>query len=402
MDFKTISQLDLKGKTVLLRADLNVPVNQDMSVTDTTRIDRLKPTISALNEKGAKTVILAHFGRPKGTSNKDYSLSFLPKTLTKRCGVDVAFSPDCIGDTAKNVIESAPEGSFILLENLRFYAGEEQNDLEFSKALAELGDVYINDAFSAAHRAHSSTEGIAHHLPTAAGLLMESELSALNNALENPEKPVTAIVGGAKVSTKLSVLNNLVQKVDALFLGGGMANTFLYAKGYDVGQSLCEKDMADQALKIMQTAKENDCEILLPQHRVIVSKLEPNAEHEICGEKEMPEDKLAVDAAPQSIEKLKEVLGSSKTVLWNGPLGVFEMKPFDEGTNMTAAAVAKLTKSGQLISVAGGGDTIAALENAGCADDFTYISTAGGAFLEWLEGKTLPGVAALKAYKDAA
>lgn len=400
MTFKTIHDFDLQNKTVLLRADLNVPV-QDENVTDTTRIDRLKPTIDVLKEEGAKTLILSHFGRPKGERKEEYSLSFLPPVLEKQWNTDVTFADDCIGEPAQALADRLEPGQFGLLENLRFHPGEEKNDPEFVQQLAALGDIYINDAFSTAHRAHASTEGLANHLPTAAGLLMEAELNALNDALENPQKPVVAIVGGAKISTKLSVLDNLVRKVDVLFLGGGMANTFLHAQGVEIGKSLCEHDMADEARKIMQTAADHHCEIILPKNRVIVDELKPGAPYEIAGTN-MPADKMAVDAGPESITALKEKLGTAKTVLWNGPLGVFEMKPFDNGTNEAAKAVAELTKAGKLVSVAGGGDTVAALENANVAGDFSYISTAGGAFLEWLEGKTLPGVAALNAYKDAA
>ncbi len=401
MTFKTLTELDLSGKIVLLRADLNVP-SQDGNVTDTTRIDRLKPTIEALRVKGAKTLILSHFGRPKGERKDELSLSFLVPVLKERWGISVAFAEDCIGAPAKELADSLEAGQFGLLENVRFHPGEEQNDPAFARELAASGDFYINDAFSAAHRAHASTEGLAHLLPTGAGLLMAAELNALSDALEAPQKPVMAIVGGAKISTKLSVLNNLVRKVDYLFLGGGMANTFLYAQGIEVGQSLCEKEMADEARKITQTAKDNGCEIILPTDRVTVAEFGENAPSEIHMAHDMPADREAIDVGPQTIEALKNTLQSCKTVLWNGPLGVFEVKPFDHGTNEAANAVAELTRSGTLVSVAGGGDTVAALENAGCIGDFTYVSTAGGAFLEWLEGKTLPGVAALTAYKDAA
>ncbi len=402
MTFKTIRDFDLKGKTVLLRADLNVPVDDGKNVTDSTRIDRLKPTIELLKEKGAKTLILSHFGRPKGEHNDKYSLSFLPPVLQQQWGIEVQFADDCIGVPAQNLAANLEDGQFGLLENLRFYSGEEKNDPEFARQLAQLGDIYINDAFSAAHRAHASTEALAHLLPTGAGLLMEAELNALNDALESPQHPVVAIVGGAKISTKLSVLDNLVRKVDVLFLGGGMANTFLFAKGEEVGKSLCEHDMADEARKIMKTAADNGCEIMLPSDRVIVDELKPGAPFDIAGLKDMPTDKQAIDAGPNSVEALKEKLKTAKTVLWNGPLGVFEIKPFDNGTNAAAEAVAEFTRKGQLVSVAGGGDTVSALENAGVVNDFSYISTAGGAFLEWLEGKTLPGVAALTAYKEAA
>ncbi len=401
MHFQTLSNINVENKTVLLRADLNVPT-KDGKVTDYTRIDRLKDTIAYLTEKGAKTVILSHFGRPKGTRNEEFSLSFLPAVLKERWGTDVGFADDCIGDAAQNAINSMNSGDVLLLENVRFHAGEEINDPAFAKDLAELGDIFVNDAFSAAHRAHASTEGLAHLLPTAAGFLMEAELTALNDALENPQKPVIAIVGGAKISTKLELLNNLVQKVDKLVLGGGMANTFMYANGLEVGKSLCEKDMKDEALKIIETAKASGCKILLPVDRVIIKDFGENAPHDIVGTENIPADREAIDIGPQSVEMLAEVLTSCKTVLWNGPMGVFEVKPFDNGTNGLAQAVAKLTQDGTLVSVAGGGDTVSALENAGVVNDFTYISTAGGAFLEWLEGKTLPGVAALMKNKQAA
>jgi len=401
MTFKTINDFDLKGKTVLLRADLNVPA-QDGKVTDTTRIDRLKPTIDLLKKKGARTLVLSHFGRPKGKRDPEFSLAFLQPVLEKQWGVKVQFAEDCIGPAAQNLANNLENGEFGLLENLRFHEGEEENDPAFVRQLAALGDVYINDAFSAAHRAHASTEGLAHLLPTGAGTLMEEELNALNNALESPQHPVIAIVGGAKISTKLSVLDNLVRKVDVLFLGGGMANTFMFAQGIEVGKSLCERDMADEARKIMKTAKENGCEIMLPVDRVVVAALKENAPFEICTNENMPKDKEAIDAGPETIKVLQKKLDSAKTVLWNGPLGVFEMKPFDKGTNEAAKAVAALTKKKKLVSVAGGGDTVSALENAGVVDDFSYVSTAGGAFLEWLEGKTLPGVAALSCCKEAA
>ena len=349
----------------------------------TTRIDRLKPTIDLLKEKGAKTLILSHFGRPKGKRNMEYSLSFLTPILEKQWGVHVQFAEDCIGTPAQNLAANLENGQFGLLENLRFYPGEEKNDPEFVKQLAALGDIYINDAFSAAHRAHASTEGLAHTLPTGAGLLMEAELNALNDALESPQKPVVAIVGGAKISTKLSVLDNLVRKVDTLFLGGGMANTFLFAQGHEVGKSLCEKDMAEEARKIMKTAADSGCDIMLPTDRVIVAEFGPGASFDVCDAFSMPADREAVDAL--------EGVGVPEQPLSGAQV-----------PNETARIVAELTRSGRLVSVAGGGDTVAALENAGVAGDFTYISTAGGAFLEWLEGKTLPGVAALSAYKDAA
>lgn len=401
MTFKTIRDIDLKGKTVLLRADLNVPA-KDGTVTDTTRIDRLKPTIDLLVQQGAKIVVMSHFGRPKGGYEAEFSLKFLVPSLEKSWGVSVDFADDCVGAAPADKAKLLQAGKVLLLENLRFHKGEEANDTDFAAELAKLGDIYVNDAFSAAHRAHASTEGVAHLLPTAAGLLMETELNALNNALENPQHPVIAIVGGSKISSKLSVLDNLVRKVDVLFLGGGMANTFFFAQGVEVGKSLCEKDMIDEAKKIMATAAAHNCTIMLPVDRVIVDKFGENAPHDIVMAAAMPADREAVDAGPKTIEALREKLATAKTVLWNGPLGVFEVKPFDSGTNAAAKAVADFTAKGQIISVAGGGDTVSALEQAGVVDKFTYISSAGGAFLEWLEGKTLPGVAALSIQKKAA
>lgn len=404
MDFNRLSAMsaqELEGRIVLLRADLNVPA-KDGAVTDTTRIDRLKPTIDFLRENGAKTLILSHFGRPKGERNMEYSLAFLPTVLEKQWGVPVAFAEDCIGSAAETAAQNLENGQFALLENLRFHKGEEANDADFARKLAALGDLYVNDAFSAAHRAHASTEGLAHLLPSAAGLLMEAELTALQDALETPQRPVAALVGGAKISTKLDVLGHLIEKVDMLILGGGMANTFLYAQGKDMKASLCEKDMADTARAIMDKAAQQNCRILLPVDGMAASEFAENAHYEICGNDDIPDGKMVLDIGPQTIKALEEALDSAKTLLWNGPLGAFEIAPFDTGTNAIARYAAKLTKSGALKSVAGGGDTVAALEKAGVAEDFSYISTAGGAFLEWLEGKTLPGVAALSARKKAA
>lgn len=396
MSFKTLRDFDLKGKRVLVRADLNVPA-KDGKVTDTTRIDRLKPTIDFLTSKGAKTILLSHFGRPKSSADTEFSQAFLAPVCEKSWGQKVGFAKDCIGDEAAKAIGAMKDGDIVLLENVRFHKGEEANDAAFTGELAKLGDIYVNDAFSAAHRAHASTEGLAHRMPTAAGFLMEAELNALNDALESPKKPVIAIVGGSKISTKLSVLNNLVKKVDYLFLGGGMANTFFVAQGVEVGKSLCERDMVGEAKTIMETAKKAGCEIVLPVDRICVTKFGENAPFEIREANGMPAEEEAVDVGPATIEKLGDILSGCKTALWNGPMGVFEVKPFDKGTNDLARTVAKLTKAGSLVSVAGGGDTVSALENAGAADDFTYISSAGGAFLEWLEGKELPGVAALNA-----
>jgi phosphoglycerate kinase len=399
--FKTIRDIDVKNKIVLLRADLNVPA-KDGKVTDTTRIDRLKPTIDYLVKHGAKILVMSHFGRPKDGPDPEFSLKFLIPVLEEQWEYPVLFADDCIGEPAQLLAQSLTPGQIGLLENVRFHPEEEKNDPAFVRALAKLGDIYVNDAFSSAHRAHASTEGLAHVMPTAAGLLMEVELNALSDALENPQRPVIAIVGGSKISSKLSVLDNLVRKVDTLFLGGGMANTFFYAQGIEVGKSLCEKDMVDEAKKIMATAKASGCTIMLPIDRVIVDKFGENAPHEVCDANRMPADREAVDVGPATIKALSEKMATAKTVLWNGPLGVFEVKPFDKGTNEAARAVAHLTKQGTIVSVAGGGDTVSALEHAGTIDGFTYVSTAGGAFLEWLEGKTLPGVAALNAYKEAA
>ncbi len=395
MDYKTIEDINLAGKTVLLRGDLNVPA-QDGKVTDTTRIDRLKNTVDHLVKSGAKTLILSHFGRPKGERKPEYSLEFLAPVLEKQWGHPVKFAADCIGEPVSKLASELNNGEIGLLENVRFYKGEEKNDPEFVKQLAENGDIFVNDAFSAAHRAHASTEGLAHHMPTAAGFLMRDEINALTKALEAPEKPVAAVVGGAKISSKLDVLNNVVKKVDYMILGGGMANTFMYAQGIEVGKSLCEKDMAEAAREIMKTAEASGCKIVLPTDRVIVSELKEGASHEVSTADSMPADKEAIDIGPKSIAEISEILESCKTVLWNGPMGVFEIKPFDNGTNEVAKKVAELTQAGKLLSVAGGGDTVSALENAGVVDKFSYISTAGGAFLEWMEGKELPGVAALK------
>lgn len=381
MSFKTLHDFNFTEKTVLLRADLNVPI-QDGKVSDFTRIDRVKPTIDYLKTRAKRIIILSHYGRPKGQINPEYSLNFLPEVLAERWGVEVGFGQD--------------NGTQItLLENLRFNAGEETNDASYAKELASLGDIFINDAFSTAHRAHASTEGITHHTPSGAGLLMEAEIKALTEALESPAKPVMAVVGGAKVSTKLSVLNNMVKKVDYLVLGGGMANTFIYAQGHVIGKSLCENDMADEAKRIMASAEQAGCKIILPVDQVVVREFKENAPHEVIQTGQIAEDQMAIDIGADSIKEIEDILEECKTVLWNGPMGVFEMKPFDNGTNKVAQKVAALTKSGNMISVAGGGDTVAALDNAGALNDFSYISTAGGAFLEWIEGKELPGVVAL-------
>ena len=401
MTFKTIRDIDLNNKRVLLRADLNVPA-QSGKVTDTARIDRLKPTIDYLCKSGAKTIILSHFGRPDGEHNPQMSLAFLLTALEKSWGVQIKFAQDCIGAKAEALAADMQPGQVAILENVRFHKGEEANDPAFCKELAKLGDIYVNDAFSVSHRAHASTEGLAHLLPAAAGFLMEEELKALDRALGNPSRPVAAIAGGSKISTKLKVLKHLVEKVDFLILGGGMANTFLHAQGADIGLSLCEKDMAEEAKKIMEKAAAKGCKILLPIDSVTVTSIQPRAEYEIHDSRKIPPDRMAIDVGKKTISHILNEIKNCKTLVWNGPMGVFEIKPFDEGTNALAHEIATRTKKQELVSIAGGGDTAAALENAGVADDLTYISTAGGAFLEWLEGRTLPGVAALTAKPRAA
>ncbi|NCT40709.1 MAG: phosphoglycerate kinase [Alphaproteobacteria bacterium] len=401
MDFETIKDIDVRGKRILLRADLNVPAQRG-KVTDTTRIDRLKPTIDYLREAGAKVLILSHFGRPEGEQNPEMSLAFLVSALEECWGCDVKFATDCIGERAAAVANALGDGDVALLENLRFHKGEKENDPAFVAELAKLGDIYVNDAFSAAHRAHASTEGLAHVLPPVAGLSMARELKALDAALDNPKTPVVAVTGGSKISTKLSVLYHLVEKVDYLILGGAMANTFIYAQGGDIGASMCEKDMQDEAKKILAHAKDKRCKILLPIDATVVRELKNGAEHSHVPADKIPSDMMAIDAGPKSIEYFLDEIKDCKTLVWNGPLGVFEISPFDAGTNALAKAVAQRTKDGSLISIAGGGDTVAALENAGVACDLSYMSTAGGAFLEWLQGKPLPGVAALSHKKKAA
>ena len=396
MGWKTIDDMDLDGKVVLTRVDLNVPV-EDGRVTDTTRIERVVPTLSDILAKGGKPVMLAHFGRPKGQRVETMTLAQIRGDVERILGVPVRFAEDCIGDAAKAAIAELQAGEALLLENTRYHAGEEQNDPGFAAELAALGDVYVNDAFSAAHRAHGSTEGIARLLPSAAGRLMEAELEALESALGEPVRPVVAVVGGAKVSTKLELLGNLVRKVNILVIGGGMANTFLAAKGIDVGMSLAEHDMTDEAREIMAKAEEVACDILLPTDVVCATEFAAGVDNVTVDADACPADRMILDAGPASVATIAEAFDTARTLIWNGPLGAFEIEPFDAATNAAARMAAELTRSGQLISVAGGGDTVAALNKAGVADDFSYISTAGGAFLEWMEGKELPGVAALEA-----
>ncbi len=385
------------GTRVLLRGDLNVPV-RDGRITDATRIERLVPTIRELTERGLTVVVMSHFGRPNGKIVPEMSLAPLAGPLSAALGgAEVAFAPDCIGDKADSVLAALKAGGVALLENLRFYPGEEANDAGFVASLAALGAIYVNDAFSAAHRAHASTEGLAHVLPAAAGRAMQAELEALDAALGSPQHPVAALVGGAKVSSKLDVLSNLVARVDRLIVGGAMANTFPHALGTDVGASLCEHDMAATARAVMARADQAGCAVLLPSDVVIAEKFEEGAACETVPVAAVPPGRMILDIGQGTAHALAEALGECRTLLWNGPLGAFEIPPFDAGTNTVARAAAMLTREGRLLSVAGGGDTVAALSAAGVVDDFTYVSTAGGAFLEWLEGKTLPGVAALSA-----
>lgn len=393
--FKTLDSADVKGKRVLVRVDLNVPM-KDRIVTDDTRIRAILPTVTELSKKGAKVILLAHFGRPNGDRVSEMSLAPVVPVLQTLLGRTVAFANDCIGNDAAAAIAHMANGDVLLLENTRFQKGEEKNDPIFVSALAELGDLYVNDAFSAAHRAHASTEGIAHHLPAFAGRSMQTELEALEKALTAPRRPVIAVVGGAKVSTKIELLDNLVTKVDALVIGGGMANTFLNAQGYSVGKSLCERELADVARRILAKAKECGCTIILPVDAIVAWRFEAQAPSQAFAVDSIPSDGMMLDIGPRSIERVRAAIDDAATLVWNGPLGAFELEPFNQGTFAAAQHAAERTREGLLLSVAGGGDTVAALNAAGVAGDFSYVSTAGGAFLEWLEGKELPGVAVLR------
>jgi phosphoglycerate kinase len=394
MAFRTLDSFDAKGKRVLLRADLNVPV-RDGKITDLTRIERLSPTIRELSAEGAKVIVCSHFDRPKGKRVPAMSLRPMADALSRVLGRPVAFADDCIGPPAQNAVAKMANGDVLVLENTRFHPGEEKNDAVFSAALAALADVFVNDAFSAAHRAHASTEGVAHLLPAYAGRLMQAELEALHAALGNPQRPVAAIVGGAKVSTKLELLGNLVTKVNVLIIGGAMANTFLAARGKTVGKSLQEAEMHDMARSIMTQAISAKCEIVLPVDAVVAAEFRPNPPTRTVSVDAIPPDSMVLDVGPDSVAALIARLPSWKTLVWNGPLGAFETPPFDRATVALAKAVAEATERGALRSVAGGGDTVSALRQAGVIDKLSYVSSAGGAFLEWLEGKTLPGVAAL-------
>ncbi len=391
--WKSLDDMDLAGKRVLCRVDINVPV-EGGKITDTTRIDRIVPTVKDILAAGGKPILLAHFGRPKGKVNIDMSLRFAVPALAEAFGCKVGFVETLEGAEAGTAEQA--DADVLLIENIRFHPGEEANDPDFSKRLAGLGDIYCNDAFSAAHRAHASTEGVAHHLPACAGRLMQAELEALEAALSAPTRPVVAVVGGAKVSTKLELLGNLIEKVDTIVIGGGMANTFLAAQGLEIGTSLAERDMLETAQDIMAKAEAKGCHLQLPVDVVVAAEFKEHAPSETVPANACPEDKMILDAGPQAVAEIEALFSKAKTVVWNGPLGAFEIAPFQTATFAAARTAARLTAEGRLITVAGGGDTVAALNQSGAAKDFSYISTAGGAFLEWMEGKTLPGVAALE------
>ncbi|EFO31494.1 phosphoglycerate kinase [Roseibium sp. TrichSKD4] len=396
MTFKTLDDLsDITGKRVLVRVDLNVPMD-GTKVTDTTRIERVLPTLRELSDKGAKVVLLAHFGRPKGERVAEMSLAPVAPAVAELLAKPVSFADDCIGAAAADAVAALENGGVLLLENTRYHSDEEKNDPDFAKALAQNGDIYVNDAFSAAHRAHGSTEGIAKLLPAYAGRTMQAELEALGSALGEPKRPVLAVVGGAKVSSKIDLLENLVSKVDMLVIGGGMANTFLAAKGINVGKSLCEHDLAGTANTIMTAAEKAGCEIVLPTDAVVAREFKAGAENETVSLDAIPEDAMILDVGVDSVNNVRTKIDGASTLVWNGPLGAFEIEPFDTATVAAAQHAANRTKAGKLNSVAGGGDTVAALNHADAADSFSYVSTAGGAFLEWLEGKELPGVKALE------
>jgi phosphoglycerate kinase len=392
--FRTLDSADVSGKRVLLRVDLNVPMEKG-KVTDATRIERVAPTITEIADKGGKVILLAHFGRPKGR-NLNESLRPVANEVAHVVKKPVGFADDCVGEAAEKAVAALKNGEIILLENTRFHTEEEKNDPGFVAKLAKLGDLFVNDAFSAAHRAHASTEGLAHKLPAYAGRSMQAELDALTKALEVPQRPVIAVVGGAKVSTKLELLENLIAKVDALVIGGAMANTFLHAQGINVQKSLAEKDMADTARRILAKAADANCAIILPVDAIVAFHFKANAPSHAYGLDALPADGMVLDLGPQSIERIKGAVDEAATLVWNGPLGAFELPPFDRGTVVVARHAAERTQAGKLVSVAGGGDTVAALNHAHAGDKFTYVSTAGGAFLEWLEGRKLPGVEALR------
>ena len=392
---KTTDGIDVHGKRVLVRADLNVPVHGG-EVTDVTRLERLVPGLLDLANRGARVVVISHFGRPKGSPSPEFSLKPVAAKLAELLGKPVAFVEDCVGPKAQAAVNALAPGQIVVLENLRFHKGEEKNDPEFAKELASLGDIYVDDAFSSAHRAHASTEGITHHLPSYAGPLMMAEIEALRSALDHPDPPTAAIVGGAKVSTKIPVLMHLIEKVDKLIIAGGMANTFYLAQGVDVGRSLAEPDFRDTALDVMKAAKARSCEVILPPDAVVAAELKEGVPTQVVSILDVPSDAMILDVGPITRVDITSCFTKLRTLLWNGPMGAFEIEPFGRGTFALATAAASLTRTGGLLSVAGGGDTLAALRGAGVIDDFSYVSTGGGAFLEWLEGRRLPGVAVLE------
>ena len=394
MTRKTLCQMDLNGKRVLTRVDLNVPI-VDGKITDATRIKKIVPTVNEIIKKGGIPILLAHMGRPKGERHPNLSLSQLQEELQTHFKSKVIFASDCIGPSAKTVLQIVKKGEIILLENTRFYPEEEENDPKFAASLAALADLFCNDAFSASHRAHASTTGLAKYLPACAGKLMEAELKALESVLVQPARPVVTVVGGAKISTKIALLENLIEKVDCIIIGGAMANTFLFSKGLNVGRSLVEKSLKPTALKILDKAEKYSCKVILPTDVIIAKELSENVPTSVVSANECPENYMILDAGQSTVDNIKQCIYSAKTMLWNGPLGAFEVSPFDDATSQTVKFASEKTKNGDLISIAGGGDTVAALNKAGVTESFTYVSTAGGAFLEWLEGKDLPGVAGL-------
>ncbi|MHA1549350.1 MAG: phosphoglycerate kinase [Alphaproteobacteria bacterium] len=394
-EFRTLDDVDLRGRRVLVRVDLNVPMAAGR-VTDDTRIRAIVPTVTAIVEGGGRAILLAHFGRPKGTVKPEFSLAPVAPVVAQVLARPVVFAPDCIGVAAADAVAAMQDGDVVLLENTRFHAGEETNEPGFAAALAEQGDMFVGDAFSTAHRAHASTVGIANHLPAFAGRAMQRELEALSAALAAPRHPVVAVVGGAKVSTKIDVLEHLVEKVDTLVIGGGMANTFLLAAGTGIGRSLAEPDLTDNAKRIMRAAMASDCRIVLPVDAVVAAALEAGVATQVVAIGEVPDDQMILDVGPATVTAIGDEIDQAATVVWNGPLGAFEVPPFDAATVAAAQRAASRTRTGDVLSVAGGGDTVAALRHAGVADDFSFVSTAGGAFLEWLEGRALPGVEILR------
>jgi len=396
MKLKTIEDIDVSGKVVLVRCDFNVPIDEDGEISDISRIERHAPTIITLVNKGAKVALLSHFGRPAGKIDENLSLGFVSESLTEAFKApEVVVIPDCIGDVVKQVLQDMPDGQIALLENVRFYAGEENNDADFSKSLADIADIYVNDAFSVCHREHASVHGVTNYLPSYAGFALNLEIEMLEKSLKNSEPPMMSIIGGSKVSSKLSLLGSLVEKMQFLAIGGGMANTFLAAQGRNIGASFYEKNMIEEAKEILEKAKSSNCDIILPIDAVVANKLEFGVESKTVELKDIEKENMILDVGEKTVELISNAIINSKTLLWNGPLGVFEIPPFDQSTSSCALTAAMMTRAGGLLSVAGGGDTVAALNNAGASGGFSYVSVAGGAFLEWIEGKTLPGIAVL-------